>query len=453
MRARLLAAAAFAATASAAFVAHTAAPVLTGNDALGDWTTDKPGVTRMIKAGDIPPPNQRESVRNSSQVADRPANAKLRVPAGFTVAEWFDDVENPRTMRLAPNGDVFLAETAAGRVRVMRPAADAAKPASTEAFAEGLRQPFGIAFYPAENPQWVYVAETNRVVRYPYRAGDTKARGAFEVIVEQIAPGTGGHSTRDIAFTRDGRMLVSVGSLSNVAEGTMEKKSAADLVSWEKDRGLGAAWGKEEGRAAVIAFTPEGKNRKTFATGIRNCVGLNANPVNGDIYCSTNERDTLGNNLVPDYVTRVKEGAYYGWPWYYLGDNEDPRLPGERPDLKGKATIPDVLFQSHSAALQTTFYPAQITGASAFPAEYRGDAFVALHGSWNRAPRTGYKVVRVKMNNGVPVGEYQDFLTGFVIDQEKVWGRPVGLVVLKDGSLLISEDGNNTIWRVSFGAK
>ena len=203
----------------------------------------------------------------------------------------------------------------------------------------------------------------------------------------------------------------------------------------------------------MISFTPDGKDRKTFATGIRNCVGLNQNPATGDVYCSTNERDTLGNNLVPDYVTRVQENHYYGWPWYYMGDNEDPRLPGQRPDLKGKATIPDVLFQSHSAALQTTFYPAAITGASAFPAEYRGDAFVALHGSWNRAPRTGYKVVRVKMNNGAPVGEYQDFLTGFVIDQDKVWGRPVGVTVMKDGSLLVSEDGNNTIWRVAYSGK
>lgn len=453
-RARLLAAAAFVTAAAYAATAYTASPVLTGNEALGDWTTDKPGVTRHIKAGDIPKPNQRESVRNTSQVADRPANAKLSVPAGFTVAQWFDDVEMPRTMRLAPNGDVFLAEMSVGRIRVLRPGADASKPAEAVAFAEGLQQPFGIAFYPAANPQWVYIGETNRVVRYPYRTGDTKARGPAEVIVDKIANTTGGHGTRDIAFTKDGaRMLVSVGSLSNVAEGTMDQKSPADLSAWEKEHGLGATWGKEEGRADVVAFTPDGKNRKVFATGIRNCVGLNMNPATGDMYCSTNERDTLGNNLVPDYLTRVKEGAWYGWPWYYLGDNEDPRLPGARPDLKGKATIPDVLFQSHSAALQTTFYPTEISGPSAFPAEYRGDAFVALHGSWNRAPRTGYKVVRVKLNNGVPVGEYQDFLTGFVIDQDKVWGRPVGLVVLKDGSLLVSEDGNNTIWRVAYTGK
>lgn len=458
MTIRTWTAAALAGTALTAVVATTglmaASPVLTGAEALGDWTSDKPGITRHITPTDLPKPNQRESVRNSSQVADRPANAKLSVPAGFTVAEFFDDLDGPRTIRVAPNGDVFVAESRAGRVRVLRPAADGAKPAGAEAFAEGLTNPFGIAFYPAANPQWVYVGETNRVVRYPYKAGDMKASGAAEVIVAKLADTANGHSTRDIAFTKDGaRMLVSVGSQSNFAEGLMEPKSAADIAAWEKINGMGGAWGAEAGRASVISFTPDGKDRKPFANGIRNCVGLNQNPATGDIYCSTNERDTLGNNLVPDYLTRVKENNFYGWPWYYLGDNEEPRLAGARPDLKGKVTVPDVLFQSHSAALQTTFYPTQITGASAFPAEYRGDAFVALHGSWNRAPRTGYKVVRVKLNNGVPVGEYQDFLTGFVIDQEKVWGRPVGVTVMKDGSLLVSEDGNSTIWRVAFTGK
>jgi glucose/arabinose dehydrogenase len=447
-------AAALAASAATAVLAQTAAPVLTGAAALGDWTTDKPGVTRRITAADLPKPNQRESARNSPQVDDRPANAKLSAPAGFAVTEFFDGLEGPRTVRVAPNGDIFVAESSAGRIRVLRPSADGSKPARSEIFAEGLAQPFGIAFYPAANPQWVYVGESNRVVRYPYGAGDLKARGPVEQIVARISDAGGGHWTRDVAFTKDGaRLLVSVGSLSNVGEGTMEKKSPTEIAAWEKDNGLGAAWGKEAGRAAVISFTPDGKDRKAFATGIRNCVGLNQNPANGDIYCSTNERDTLGNNLVPDYLTRVKEGHFYGWPWYYLGDNEEPRLPGERPDLKGKVTMPDVLFQAHSAALQTAFYPTDISGPSAFPADYRGDAFVALHGSWNRAPRTGYKVVRAKLDKGVPTGEYQDFLTGFVIDQERVWGRPVGVAVMKDGSLLVTEDGNNTMWRVAYTGK
>lgn len=462
MRRRLwtLAAAAFTGT---ALVAHTAAPtVLTGKDALGDWSTDKPGVTRKITATDLPKPNQAESARNNSIVDDRPANAKLSVPAGFAVTEFFDDLDGPRTIRTAPNGDIFVAESRIGRIRVLRPSAEGArpggadgnKPASVGAFAENLNYPFGIAFYPAADPQWVYIGETNRVVRYPYKAGDMKASGPEEVIVGKIAATVGGHSTRDVAFSKDGtRMLVSVGSQSNVAEGVMERKSAADIAAWEKDNGLGGAWDKETGRADVLSFTPDGKDRKTFATGIRNCVGLNRNPATGDIYCSTNERDTLGNNLVPDYLTRVQEGHFYGWPWYYMGDNEDPRLAGARPDLKGKVTVPDALFQSHSAPLQTTFYPMDVKGAAAFPADYRGDAFVALHGSWNRAPRTGYKVVRVKMDKGVPTGEYQDFLTGFVIDNEKVWGRPVGVTVMKDGSLLVSEDGNSTIWRVAYTGK
>jgi glucose/arabinose dehydrogenase len=451
----ILAAAAFTGTLAAAFVAQTAAPgVLTGAAALGDWTTDKPGVTRKISAGEIPQPNQAESARNTSQVDDRPAGAKLSVPAGFAVAEFFDDLEGPRTIRTAPNGDIFVAESNIGRLRVLRPSADGSKPESVEAFAEGLTNVFGIAFYPAADPQWVYVGETNRVVRYPYKAGDMKARGPAEIIVGRIAETAGGHSTRDIAFSKDGsRMLVSVGSQSNVAEGAMDRKSDAEITAWEKANGLGGAWGKEAGRAAVISFTPDGKDRKAFATGIRNCVGLNQNPATGDIYCSNNERDTLGNNLVPDYLTRVQENHFYGWPWYYMGDNEDPRLRGQRPDLKGKVTIPDVLFQSHSAALQTTFYPTDIKGASAFPAEYRGDAFVALHGSWNRSPRTGYKVVRAKLDKGVPTGEYQDFLTGFVIDRDRVWGRPVGVAVMKDGALLVSEDGNNTMWRVSYTGK
>jgi hypothetical protein len=181
-----------------------------------------------------------------------------------------------------------------------------------------------------------------------------------------------------------------------------------------------------------------------FATGIRNCVGLAVHPTTGDLYCSTNERDGLGDNLVPDYVTRVREGAFYGWPWFYIGSNEDPRHVGERADLKGKATIPDVLLQAHSASLGLTFY----TGHQ-FPAEYSGDGFAVEHGSWNRSKRTGYKVIRIRLKDGVPTGEYEDFITGFVVNDNDVWGRPVGVAVAHDGALLVSEDGNGTIWRVT----
>jgi glucose/arabinose dehydrogenase len=237
-------------------------------------------------------------------------------------------------------------------------------------------------------------------------------------------------------------MLISVGARSNDAEGS--GGPAEGLEAWISGHPLGAAWGGETDRAGVLAFDPDGKPLGMFATGIRNCVGLAIQPTTGDLYCSTNERDGLGDNLVPDYVTRVREGAFYGWPWFYIGSNEDPGHVGERADLKGKVTVPDVLLQPHSATLGLTFY-----NGHQFPADYSGDGFAAEHGSWNRSKRTGYKVIRIRLKDGVPSGEYQDFLTGFVINDNDVWGRPVGVAVAHDGALLVSEDGNGTIWRVS----
>jgi glucose/arabinose dehydrogenase len=354
------------------------------------------------------------------------------------------DLAAPRAIRAAPNGDIFVSESAAGRVRVLR-AADGAKAAErNEVFAEGLERPFGIAFYPpGADPQWVYVAGTNGVVRFPYRSGDLHASAPPVTLVPQLG-GSGGHWTRDIAFSSDAtRMFVSVGSDSNVAE-DMARLPPVDVAAWEASHGLGAAWGDEEWRAGVLVFTPDGKNQRAFATGIRNCVGLAVAPETGDLWCSTNERDGLGDDLVPDYVTRVREGAFYGWPWRYLGDHVDPRHPGERSDLAGKVTVPDVLLQAHSASLEITFYEGAM-----FPPELRGSIFAALHGSWNRAARTGPKVVRVVVRNGVPTGEYEDFMTGFVVDDGHVWGRPVGVAVARDGALLVSEDANGTLWRVS----
>ena len=297
---------------------------------------------------------------------------------------------------------------------------------------------------PADEPQWVYVANTDSVVRFPYRAGDLKARGAAEVIVPKLP--TGGHWTRDVAFSKDGtRMFVSVGSQSNVAEG-MGGLDAAARRQWEQQRPSGAAWGNETDRAGVLVFDPQGKNQKVFATGIRNCVGMAVNPTTGDLWCSTNERDGLGDDLPPDYITRVRGGGFYGWPWYYIGAHEDPRHKGARPDLKDKSIVPDVLLQPHSASLGMTFY----TGEQ-FGTEFRGSAFAAEHGSWNRSTRTGYKIIRALVKDGVPTGEYEDFVTGFGIDDASVWGRPVGVAMARDGSLLFSEDGNGTIWRVSRG--
>ncbi len=331
-------------------------------------------------------------------------------------------------------------------MRVLRPASDGKGPARNEIFAQRLRGPFGIAFYPnGAEPKWVYIAENNRVIRFPYQSGDLKARSAPEVVVPKLSPTAGGHITRDIAFSNDGkRMFVSVGSASNDAEG-LRPKSPEEIKSWEAERGLGAAWGYEENRANVLVFTPEGEEGRIFATGLRNCVGLAIHPTTGDVYCSTNERDELGDNLVPDYVTRVREGSFYGWPWWYMGNHEDPNWKGARPDLAGKTETPDVLLQPHSASLGMTFY----TGET-FPPAFKDSAFAAFHGSWNRTRRTGYKVVRIIMRDGVPTGEYEDFLTGFVIDNARVWGRPVGVTPGKDGSLFVTEDGNGTIWRITY---
>jgi hypothetical protein len=417
-----------------------------------DWRQDVPGRVHRINVANLPPPFDTPSNANRSRIVPKPQAAKLGVPAGFEVNVFASNLQAPRTMRVAPNGDIFVAETAAGRIKVMRPSTDGTKAKSVTIFAEGLTGPFGIQFYPVGNaPQWLYVAENNRVVRYAYKAGDTRASGGAEVIVKELAPDSRfGHSTRDLAFSLDGkRMFVSVGSGSNVAE-QMAKKTVAQAQAWEAAHGLGATWDMETNRADVLVFdVGSDKPGRVFATGIRNCVGLTIEPQTGDLWCSTNERDLLGDDLVPDYSTRVKEGAYYGWPWYYMGNHEDPRLKGDRPDLAGKATIPDVPYTSHSAALNLLFYTAT-SGRSAFPKEYLGDGFAVLHGSWNRALRTGYKVVRLRMKDGVPTGEYDDFMVGFIVDNASVWGRPVGAAVASDGSLLISDDAGNKIFRISY---
>jgi glucose/arabinose dehydrogenase/cytochrome c2 len=416
-----------------------------------DWKRDVPGRAHRIDVATLPAPFDSGSATNFPKVVERPANAKLQVPEGFKVEVFASDQKGARAMRLAPNGDIFLTETSVGAVKVLRPSADGATATSVETFATGLNLPFGMAFYPAKNPKWLYVAETNRVVRYPYKVGDQKASALPEIVVPELSPvGTGGHFTRDLVFAPDGkRMFVSVGSGSNVAE-NMAKKSPAEIKTWEAANGLGATWDTEEKRADVLVFEVGSKKPgKVFATGIRNCAGLTMQPATGTLWCTTNERDMLGDDLVPDYSTRVLPGHFYGWPWYYMGKYEDPRLKGDRPDLAGKATVPDVPYQAHSAALNLVFYTAT-SGSSAFPKEYVGDGFAVMHGSWNRAFRTGHKIVRVRMKDGVPTGEYDDFLVGFIADDGNAWARPVGAVVASDGSLLMSEDGNNTIYRISY---
>lgn len=410
--------------------AESAQGVLKGQAAMGDWTTDVPGVRRRITLADLPKPYTTPSVDNGPKIVPRTANAWPQVPAGFKVEEFVTGLSNPRLIRTAPNGDVFFAESQPGRVRVLRTAKGAGKPEVNQIYASDLNKPFGIAFYPpGPTPQYIYIANTDSVVRFAYQNGDLKARGAAQVIVPDVPSGGrlrgGGHWTRDVVFSNDGKkMFVSVGSHSNVYQNPKEN---------------------EKNRADILEYNPDGTGFRLYATGIRNPVGIAVHPQTGELWASVNERDGLGDDLVPDYITRVREGGFYGWPWYYMGPQQDPRHPGAHPELRDKVLTPDVLLQSHSASLQITFYTGQ-----QFPKEYVNEAFAAEHGSWNRKRRTGYKVIRVPVRDGKATGEYEDFMVGFVTPDGNVWGRPVGVTVAGDGSLLVTDDGSNTIWRVSY---
>jgi glucose/arabinose dehydrogenase len=416
-------------------MAQSSAKVLTGQDAFTDYTKEKPGVRRHLTVADLPAPYATESSNNQPHLVPRPEGAWPQAPAGFKVTLYADGFTQPRLIRTAPNGDLFLADSEAGTVRVLRGVGADGKAVASGTFATGLDHPFGIAFYPQADPKWVYVANTTSLVRFAYKKGDLKASTAPQTIVP-VLPGYarlagGGHWTRDVAFSLDGkRMWISVGSGSNVDDPDTHPN--------------------EFHRADVLEYTPEGRFVKVYASGIRNCVGEAVNPTTGQLWCSTNERDALGNNLVPDYITSVKEDGFYGWPWYYMGGTQDPRLVGKHPELKAKVITPDVLVNPHFASLEMTFYP---TAKSEFPAEYDGDGFAAEHGSWNRAKRSGYEVVRVPMKNGHATGEYEDFLTGFVTPSGEVWGRPVGVAVANDGSLFVSDDGTRSVWHVTYTGK
>ena len=410
--------------------------VLTGQNAFTDAAHESPGTRRHLTTADLPAPKPDESVDNGAGMVPRPANAWPQAPKGFKVDLYATNLNNPREMRTAPNGDIFVAESDAGKILVFRGVDKDGHPQQTSEFAVGLRQPFGIAFYPlGDNPQYIYIGDTDQIVRFPYHNGDLKATGPMVNIAELPGGGRlrgGGHWTRDLVFSKDGsKLFASVGSHSNVDD--------PDTHPEEKDR------------ADVLEFTPTGKFVKVYASGIRNCVGETINPTTGELWCSTNERDALGNNLVPDYVTHIQEGGFYGWPWYYMGTHggvQDPRHPGKHPELQSKVITPDVLVNPHFASLEMLFYE-----GSQFPAEFKGDGFACEHGSWNRKDRSGYEVIRLPMKNGHATGEYEDFLTGFTIGDGGVWGRPVGIAVAKDGSLFVSDDGSNSIWHVSYVGK
>ena len=438
--------------------------LLTGTKAFGDWHDDAPGVRRKITVADLPPPFATESAGNGPHIVPRPPGAEPKVPPGFTVTEFASGLDHPRAVRVAPNGDLFISESNPGRIRLLRASDGAGAVQREEVFASGLTLPFGIAFWPpGPNPQFVYVANTGSVVRFPYRNGDLVARGPAQIVVASIPSGGhlrgGGHWTRDIVFSPDGsRMFVSVGSRTNDAENLAPRDQPEipdgqkapmgywdSAVAFAEQHGLAGLKVTEHDRADVLEFKPDGTEARVFASGLRNCVGMAINPLTGALWCSTNERDGLGDNLPPDYITSVREGGFYGWPWFYLGGHEDPHHRGGHPELKDRVIVPDVLLQAHSASLEMTFY-----NSAQFPPDYRGDAFAAEHGSWNRSRRTGYKVIRVIMNHGKATGEYDDFMTGFVTDDANVWARPVGVAVGHDGSLFVTEDAHGTVWRAAF---
>lgn len=426
--------------ASAAFADGT----LTGEAAFGDWHSDHPGVRRLITPADLPAASlaAENSASALAPILPMPEGTLPAVPPGFTVERFASDLKGPRVIRVAPNGDIFVAESSAGRITVLR-SDEAGKVTERSVFAEGLAYPYGIDFYPTgKNPVWLYVAESGRIVRYPYKNGDLKASGRVGPVLAGIP--SQGHNTRDILFDSNNKvMYLTVGSATNAAEG-LPMKSAEEIALLESALGVGTAWSAEQGRASIFSFDPSGNEGRIIAGGIRNCSGIAIQPETNDLWCAANERDGIGANVPPDFITHVTDGAFYGWPWYYIGDHEDPRHAGERPDLKGKITVPDVLLAPHSAPLGLVFYDGTM-----FPEEYRGDLFATMHGSSNRGGRTGYKVVRIPMKKGVATGEYEDFMTGFVLSDDAVAGRPVGIAVARDGALLVSEDGNNTIWRVS----
>jgi glucose/arabinose dehydrogenase len=414
-----------------------------GQSAFGNWRDDAPGVRRQFRADDLPDPASARTTVSASpaQHAER-GEHKPSVPPGFEVELVAQGLHEPRVLRVAPNGDVFLAETGAGRVLVFRPGADGTLPPQPLVFAKGLSEAYGIAFFPPDQePTSLYVAQPTRVTRFPYRSGDTQASATGTVVLKDI-PG-GGHSTRDLVAPSAQHLLVAVGSASNIADG-MSRKSVEDIAAFERTRARGAAWDSEDRRAAVWSISPDGTSPRLYATGLRNCAGMALQPATKTPWCVVNERDGLGNDLPFEYATRVREKGFYGWPWFYIGGHADPRRAGERDDtLRAETITPDVLIQAHSAPLGIAFYDGAM-----FPADYRGDAFVTLHGSWNRTPRTGYKVVRLRFKDGTPTGEYDDFMTGFVVDDAHAWGRPTGVAVARDGSLLVSEDEGGTLWRV-----
>lgn len=407
-------------TRQALLISTFAAALLAGTA----FAADRPGQKFQVSPTGLAKPYATPGVGNSPDEVSRPANAQPEVPKGFAISVFADRLDNARWLEVAPNGDVFLSEPSSGKVTLLRDSKQTGRADQRFTFVNGLTRPHGLAL----RDGYLYVGDTQAVWRVPYKDGQTTANARPQRVTKakDLAP-SNGHWSRNIAFGPDGSLYLALGSRDNISD----YKPGAQVFK------IGADGGMSE-----------------FASGIRNPVGIAFQPGTNNLYVVTNERDGLGDALPPDYMTSVKPGGFYGYPYAYIGKNPDP-VWGKRDPAKVAASItPDVLFQAHSAPTGLVFY----TGSN-FPAEYRGNAFVALHGSWNAGNPTGYKVVRVRFQNGKPVNAYENFATGFwngvakTNEPAKVWGRPVGLAVAKDGSLLIADDVANVVWRVAYNGK
>ncbi len=369
----------------------------------------------------LPVPFKVSSTDNPPEVVPRPAGFKPRAPEGFQVSVFAEGFEEPRWLAVAPNGDIFVADSKPGKVIVLGDPKHEGKATRREVFAEGLNLPFGIAFH----NDYVYVGDTNEVLRFRFDPRTSKRVGDREHILDLPGRGYHQHWTRTLAFSPDGKKLfVSVGSQTNVSTEANPR------------------------RAAISVADPDGKNAHIYASGLRNAVGIGFNPQSGQLWAAVNERDGMGDDVPPDYFTHVEEGGFYGWPYSYIGHHVDPRVKPQKPDLVARTLVPDVLLGGHVAALEFVFYE-----ASQFPSRYHHGAFIAEHGSWNRHERSGYQVVFVPFENGKPSADPTPFLTGFAPNPscKDVYGRPVGVAVMRDGSLVVSDDGANVIWRVWAG--
>lgn len=404
-------------------------------------------ITPSKQQVNLVPPYQTKSIRNYCTVIGWPQGKTPIAPAGFSVNLYASDLDNPRNILEAPNGDVFVAEAntelkgliklgadiigasaaqdlgkSANKVILLRDTNGDGVADLKSVFITGLNHPFGMLIL----NDWFYVANTDGLWRYPYKPGEKTMSGKGTMILSLPAGGYNNHWTRNLRAGGDGsKIYISVGSGTNDAE-----------------KGLDV----EERRANILEVDPDGKHERIYASGLRNPVGIDFQPQTNQIWAAVNERDDLGDHLVPDYLTSIKAGGFYGWPWAYFGSHEDPSHVGERPDMVKKTIVPDIALGSHTASLGLAFY----TGKT-FPQKYLGGAFIGQHGSWNSSKLVGYKVVFVPFTNGKANGTVDDFLTGFVADsaKQKVYGRPVGITVMHDGSILVADDSGNKIWRVA----